>query len=198
MAKSTQPPKAGLRNFAFICAICVAMAFLINTLFGERPLATIALDGKSFVDQIAWGTTIALAVGVPFVAGIQFIPSLAPLRDQFVELAIRVDFSGLNPLWMALFAGLGEEVLFRGAIQQIIGLWWSSLVFVLLHSGTYQFRALTWRKAVIAVLIFGISLLLGYIFVNLGLLAAVAAHTIFDVVALFALQRLLRQYANRV
>jgi uncharacterized protein len=195
MAESTQRPKAGLRNFALICAICVAMAFLINMLFGERPLATIALDGRPFVDQIAWGTTIALAVGVPFVAGIQFIPSLAPLRNQFVELAVRVDFSGLNPLWMAMFAGLGEEVLFRGAIQPIIGLWWSSLVFVLLHSGTYQFRSLTWKKAVLAVFVFGVSLLLGYIFVNVGLLAAVAAHTIFDVVALFGLQRLLRQYA---
>ena len=195
MAEFTQRPKAGLRHFAFIFAICVAMAFLINMLFGERPLETIALDGKPLVDQIAWGTTIALAVGVPFVAGIQFIPSLAPLRSQFVEVAIRVDFSGLNPLWMAIFAGLGEEVLFRGAIQPIIGLWWSSLVFVLLHSGTYQFRSLNWKKAVLAVFVFGVSLLLGYIFVNVGLLAAVAAHTTFDIVALFGLQRLLRQYA---
>jgi membrane protease YdiL (CAAX protease family) len=195
MAESTQRPKAGLRNFAFTCAIGVALAFFINMLFGERPLATIALDGKPLVDQIAWGTTIALAMGVPIVVGIRFVPALAPLRNQLVELAIRADFSGLNPLWMAMFAGLGEEVLFRGAIQPIIGLWWSSLVFVLLHSGTYQFRSLNWKKAVFAVLVFVVSLLLGYIFVNIGLLAAVVAHTTIDVVLLFGLQRLLRQYA---
>jgi Co/Zn/Cd efflux system component len=69
------------------------------------------------------------------------------------------------------------------------------LVFVLLHSGTYQFRSLNWKKAVLAVFVFGVSLLLGYIFVNVGLLAAVVAHMTFDVVALFGLQRLLRQYA---
>jgi membrane protease YdiL (CAAX protease family) len=94
-----------------------------------------------------------------------------------------------------VLAGCGEEILFRGAIQPIIGLWWSSLIFVLLHSGTYQVRSLNWKKAVFGFLVFSVSLLLGYLFENVGLLAAVVAHTTFDVVALFAAQRLLRKYA---
>jgi uncharacterized protein len=195
VAEPMQRPKAGLRSFALICAICVALALFINMLFGERPLAAIALDGRPLVDQIVWGTTIGLAMAVTMVAGVQFIPALAPLRNQLVELACRFDFSGLNPLWIAMCAGLGEEVLFRGAIQPIIGLWWSSFVFLLLHSKTYQFRSFNWKKAVFAVLVFVISLLMGYIFVNVGLLAAVVAHATIDVVALFGLQRLFRQYA---
>jgi uncharacterized protein len=86
-------------------------------------------------------------------------------------------------------------LLFRGAIQPVIGLWWSSLIFVLLHSGTYQFRTMNWNKAVLAVLVLAMSLLLGYLFLKLGLLAAVTAHTTFDVIALFGLQLLLRQNA---
>jgi len=199
MVEPVQRPKAGLRNFAFTCAIAVALAFLINMVFGERSLVAIALDGRPLFDQVLlgsmWGSVTALAIGVPMVISILLIPALAALRNQFVELATRVDFSGLNPLWMAMFAGVGEEILFRGAIQPIIGLWWSSLAFVLLHVGTYQFRSLNWKKVVIAILIFVVSLLLGYIFVQFGLLAAVVAHATLDVVALFALQWQLRKYA---
>ena len=198
MAEPVKRAQAGVRNFAFIWAICFAMAFLVNLIFGDRPLLAIALDGQPFVDQIAWGIAIALAAGVPVIVGIRVTPFLAPLRNQFAELGTRIDFSGLNPLWIAMFAGFGEEVLFRGAIQPIIGLWWSSLIFVLLHSGTYQFRSMNWTKAGSAVGIFVVSLLLGYTFMNVGLLAAIVAHTTFDVVALFALQRLLRQYAQCV
>jgi membrane protease YdiL (CAAX protease family) len=196
MTEPVERARAGVRHFAITCAVGVALAFLINVLFGERPLLAIALDGKPFIDQIAWGMAIALAVVVPIIAAILLLPILAPLRNQVVELfCTRVDFSGWNPLWMSMFAGCGEEVLFRGAIQPIIGLWLSSLVFVLLHSGTYQFRSLNWKKAVFAAFVFVVSLLLGYIFVNIGLLAAVVAHATLDVVALFATQRLLRQYA---
>jgi membrane protease YdiL (CAAX protease family) len=195
VSEPKQRHQAGLRNFTFICATAIALAFLISILFGERPLLAIALDGKPFVDQIAWGVAAALTFIVPITVGILVIPFLAPLRDQFTEIASRVDLSGLNPLWISMLAGCGEEILFRGAIQPIIGLWWSSFTFVLLHSGTYQFRYLNWKKAVFGFLVFLVSLLLGYLFGNVGLLAAVVAHTTFDVVALFAAQRLVRKSA---
>lgn len=198
MIQTTQRPKAGLLSFSVICAICIAVAYLINWLFGQKSLVTIALDGEPLISQITWGTTfgisIALAVGIPLVIGTVYLPTFAQLRSQLVELAERVDFSGLNPLWISMFAGLGEEVLFRGAIQPAIGLWWASVVFVLLHSGTYQLRSLNWKKAVMATLVFAVSLLLGYIFLHFGLLAAIITHVTLDVVALFGLQWLVLKY----
>ena len=35
---------------------------------------------------------------------------------------------GFNPLWISLCAGFGEEMLFRGAPQPLLGLWLTSLV----------------------------------------------------------------------
>jgi hypothetical protein len=69
------------------------MALLINVLFGSRPLMAIALDGRPAMDQLAWGVAIAAALGFPFLAVMQFIPALAPLRAQLAELAMRVDFA---------------------------------------------------------------------------------------------------------
>ena len=65
MTESLQTPRAKLRNFIIICAVAIALAFLINALFGPRPLLTIALEGKPVAEQIGWGITLALAVGIP-------------------------------------------------------------------------------------------------------------------------------------
>ena len=195
MTESLQTPRAKLRNFIIICAVAIALAFLINALFGPRPLLTIALEGKPVAEQIGWGITLALAVGIPVWIAILFFPIFASLRNQLTELISRVDISGLNPLWIAVLAGSGEEILFRGAVQPITGLWWSSLIFVFLHFRTYQFRSMNWQKAIFAVAVFLASLFLGCIFTNIGLIAAIVAHTTLDVVGLFIAQRLVRGYA---
>ncbi len=194
MTESLQTPRVKLRNFIIIFAVAIALAFLINALLGPRPLLTIALEGKPVAEQIGWGITLALAVGIPVWIAILFFPIFTSLKNQFTKLISRVDISGLNPLWIAVLAGSGEEILFRGAVQPITGLWWSSLIFVMLHFRTYQFRSMNRQKAIFIVAVFLTSLFLGYIFSKIGLIAAIVAHTTLDVVGLFIAQRLVRGY----
>jgi hypothetical protein len=194
MTECLQTSQVKLRNFFIICAVAIALAFLINVLFGPRPLLTIALEGEPVAEQIGWGIALALAVGIPVWLAILFFPVFASLRNQLTELISRVDISGRNPLWIAVLAGSGEEILFRGAVQPITGLWWTSLIFVALHFRTYQFRSMNWQKAVLALAVFLASLFLGSIFSNIGLIAAIVAHVTLDVVGLVVAQRLVRGY----
>jgi membrane protease YdiL (CAAX protease family) len=196
MTDALQKPRTRLGNFIVTCGIAIALAFLINIMFGARPLLTIALEGKPLAEQIGWGIALALAVGIPMWAAIVLMPIFVSLRNQLIGLISRVDISGLNPLWIALLAGSGEEILFRGAVQPIAGLWWTSLIFVLLHYRTYQFRSMTWQKAICAAAVFLISLFLGCIFLTLGLIAAIAAHATLDGVGLLIVRRLVREYAT--
>jgi membrane protease YdiL (CAAX protease family) len=189
MTETSPQSLVRVRNLVFICAVCVGLAFLLNAIAGPTPLLTIALIGKPLLEQLGWGIASALAFGIPMWLAVLFLPSLASLRNQLIELVSRLDLSGLNPLWFSVLAGIGEETLFRGALQPIVGIWWASLIFVLLHFRTYQFRSMNWQKAISAAGVFLASLFLGYIFSKIGLVAAIIAHTTLDTVGLFWAQR---------
>jgi membrane protease YdiL (CAAX protease family) len=52
---------------------------------------------------------------------------------QWFFRSLLPEVSPSDALVLALASGIAEEVLFRGAIQPALGLWWTSLLFGLLH-----------------------------------------------------------------
>ena len=104
----------------------------------------------------------------------------------------RLDLSGLNPVWISLAAAIGEELLFRAALQPLLGVWITSLIFLLTHTPVYQFRRLNRATLVQAAGVFGASVVLGFIYQNVGLLAAMMVHTALDVVGLYVVRNALR------
>jgi len=174
------------------CAIAIALAFVINAAFSDTTLLTVLVEGQPIGAQIAWGITFGLAMSVPFVVVVFLAPMFSSLRKQLLDLVSRVDLDALNPLWISLSAGIGEELLFRGALQPIVGLWWASLIFTLAHFRSGQFRSMNWQKLIYATSVFIAGLFLGYVFLEFGLIAAIVTHAIADVVSLFTAQRLLR------
>jgi uncharacterized protein len=104
----------------------------------------------------------------------------------------RLDLSGLNPVWISLAAAIGEELLFRAALQPLLGVWITSLIFLLTHTPVYQFRRLNKATLVQAAGVFGASVALGFIYQNVGLLAAMMVHTALDVVGLYVVRNALR------
>lgn len=82
---------------------------------------------------------------------------------------------------LALLAGIAEEMLFRGALQPLIGLAGASVVFGALH-------ALTPGYFVLATLL---GLLMGLLYQwSGGLLAPVVMHSLYDLGALYLLRRI--------
>lgn len=91
--------------------------------------------------------------------------------------------------WQIFFyascAGIGEEILFRGAIQPLIGLWPTSIIFILVHG------YLNPKKP--ALFVYGILMVfiaagMGWFFIKFGIFAAIIAHTIFDIIIFFFLR----------
>lgn len=60
-----------------------------------------------------------------------------PGQSELVESISGEIFGNLNTVWdwfiLSLSAGLGEEILFRGALQPVFGLWATSLLFAIAH-----------------------------------------------------------------
>lgn len=101
---------------------------------------------------------------------------------------------GKLPLWtlllMAALAGICEEVIFRGWLQPMAGLWLASFLFALVHfpPNRYAWRhPATW--AMVA-LYFPVGLALGWLYQWRGnLLAPIVAHALSDALGLFALSQ---------
>ena len=187
-----QKPLIGVRRFWALCASAIALAFVINAAFGDGTLAAVLIKGQPIPAQIGWGVTFGLAISVPSTVVVSFVPLFTSLRSQLLDLVSRLDLGALNPLWISLSAGIGEEILFRGALQPILGVWWASFIFTVAHFRSGQFHSMNWQKLIYAASVFIAGLFLGYVFLEIGLIAAMVTHAIVNVVSLFTARRLLR------
>ena len=181
-------PVAGLKAMALSGSVTIGLALGIHALFGREPLADLLLRGDPWPQQLLWGIATGLLSGLPLIAIITRVRWFEPYFRQMVELTRPFDLGGLNPLWFSLCAGIGEELLCRGVLQPLAGICVTSVIFTLLHFQTGRFRTMNRWKALYALLIFVVSVGLGVLSVRIGLLAAMAAHTVVDIAGLTTLR----------
>ncbi len=116
------------------------------------------------------GGTVALAYGYEALGGSTENPAL----DAMVEA-----ITWPTALGLALAAGIGEEIFFRGILQKRLGLWGQALLFGLAHA--------SYATVLQVVLPFGLGLFFGYLVRRGGSLwVPITAHVLFDVVAIGA------------
>jgi membrane protease YdiL (CAAX protease family) len=93
---------------------------------------------------------------------------------------------------LALLAGFGEEIFFRGALQQETGLWVASFIFGILHGPSKDLWPLGLWAAVMGVL-------LGVVYESTGnLVVPAVAHAAYDGVALFYVKKKFRRIHDEV
>jgi membrane protease YdiL (CAAX protease family) len=150
-------------------------------------------------DTIRWeplGVGIGVAASLPLVAILVLITRFpaGPFArlHQVVTTEIVPIFDGCNILdfaMISLLAGVGEELLFRGVLQNALGQWLSPAVGLVLASLLFGLaHPITTAYAVLATL-FG--LYLGGLWLWTGnLLVPIAAHAVYDFLALVYLVRL--------
>jgi membrane protease YdiL (CAAX protease family) len=170
------------------CAGLLVLASLVSALFGPKPLWTVVADSRALVWQVSAGTAIAFAFAIPTLIAVLKINFFGSFRTLVLELPSRLDFGGWNPLWFGLCAGVGEELLFRGALQPLLGLWWTGLLFALAHYGTGGFKSMNLMKWGYAAFLFLTSLMLGLVQIQIGLISAVFLHSVADAFIFFVLR----------
>jgi membrane protease YdiL (CAAX protease family) len=178
-------PSFTLRRQLLTCIAMISIATLILYL-SHQPLSSALLIGLKPQIQIALG----LAIGIAFAAT-SYVGFLVQSKRQYTRRTVasysRFDLSGFNPLWIGLAAGIGEELLFRGALQPLLGLWLTSAIFVTVHVRAYQFKKIDAPTLVQAAGLFVVSVLLGWLAKYVGLIAAILVHALIDIVSLYAI-----------
>ena len=103
----------------------VLVALLLIRFVQHAALPDTLLAGLPWPQQALIGAVLGLLVG-----GASSISALrkpgAGTVQRTADSYGQLDLRGLNPIWISLAAGVGEELLFRAALQPLIGIWLSS------------------------------------------------------------------------
>jgi membrane protease YdiL (CAAX protease family) len=139
----------------------------------RERLGLTAMSGRDVVVAvIGLGVVIALNSGMEAIEHTRF-PALWAADQQMGQL-IAGDLSLVAGILLGVSAGVGEEVLVRGALQPRAGLFWASVLFTAGHVQYTWFGMLT-------ILMLGLSL--GVIRSRTNTTTAIVVHALYDMFA---------------
>lgn len=183
MTDAPEPPDPRtLVASASIFYLLLTAAGLVLALFQERPLGELVFGtGETVLRDAGLGAGAGLGV----VLATRALWKWEPVRRLNAELASVLGTPGsLAIAALAVTSAVGEEVLFRGGLQPLIGFWLTAALFGLVHGGSAKkFRL--W--AIFAALA---GLLLGWLtLLTENLLAPILCHLTVNYFNLHALTR---------
>lgn len=178
MTKKTLFLLAGGSLVLFSVAGWVIMKF-----FGPVELAEVLQFGLYLPLQILLGLILGLFIGL-LAWWLIDRPYFNETREFFVDIIGQFRLSWLEVILVSCCAGIGEEILFRGAVQPFLGIGWTSFLFVLLHGYINPFNQSLTVYGIFMVLAVSV---LGYAAFQWGLVMAMVAHTVIDIVLLHKL-----------
>lgn len=166
-----------------------SLAYLLIVVFQGREIGEVINQEydnypRQFLRGLLYGGIASLSV-----LWLLYNSILESSRVFFVKLIRNFRINFFDIFFVSFCAGFGEELLFRGAIQHWLGIWPTALVFIILHG---YISISDWRMTVYGILMVIISAGFGYLYENSGMVAAMTAHFLIDVVIFICLK-----YFNR-
>jgi membrane protease YdiL (CAAX protease family) len=163
--------------------IWLILSIIIIHFIQKRLFFDVLAEGSPYFIQLASGIFFGILFGVAAISLVNN-PQLKKVLDDYVIIRQLKEFS-LTPfqiIHISVVAGITEEILFRAAIQPLIGIWLTSLLFIAIH-GYIRFK--TVPHMMFGLFTFLLSMMLGYLYMFFGIIAAIAAHAVYDVIVLW-------------
>lgn len=162
------------------------IGFVIIGLFQARSIESVFSQGAPWPYQLFRGAVFG-TIAVLTLLWIIRHPIMDTSRDFFTKLVHDADLRVVDILFLSFAAGVGEEILFRAGIQELLttgndpttGIWVTAVIFVGLHGYLNPFD---WRMSIYGVLMVVVSAGLGYLYFYIGIYAAMTAHFLIDAV----------------
>jgi membrane protease YdiL (CAAX protease family) len=160
-------------------------------LFGGLGLAFIPITREVPSGAFLMGVKpLWMQLGLGFVFGIVManagwqiveLPQLKKTKAFFYQIFHPLKLNALQILLISICAGVGEELFFRGAIQPLLGVWFTAILFVLLHGYLNPFNLPLTVYGVYMTLVIGV---MGQFTEHVGIFTAIIAHVVIDYILL--------------
>ncbi len=148
------------------------------SIFRDNSLSILFRSSFSAWVQIVTGIALGFVLGY----GAKFIvsrPFLSDVERKYSRIIAGLHLNNWHIIFISLCAGFGEELLFRGAIQPLIGLWITAIIFVAIH-GYLDLR--DWKMTLYGLYMTLAIAALGYYTDYVGVFGASLAHAAIDYV----------------
>ncbi|GAA5522345.1 CPBP family intramembrane metalloprotease [Aliifodinibius salicampi] len=163
-------------------AVYLGISYLVFYFFHDTGPVKAYGHGLSVINQLITGIGSGVIGSAIIWIAINQAAVSKVLDDFYIIKMVRQSrLTSFDCMQLSFFAGAGEELLFRGAIQPLLGIWVTSVIFVGLH-GYFKFKSP--GHIIFGGIMFGLSAGLGYLFEYAGLIAAMSAHATYDVIML--------------
>lgn len=159
-------------GFVLIAFLGVGSMMRRNWTAVFQRLGLEAITTRQIIESFGWILLLVLLQALGGAIWEAIDPEQVTLVEELSNLLYQ-DFGFWHWLALAIGAGIGEEILFRGALQPILGIWFTSILFAIVH---VQYGFLTPATIVL----FLLSLILGFIRQRHNTTTAILIHFGYD------------------
>jgi uncharacterized protein len=166
--------------FLAVAYIAVGFPYWRDLRAATERLGIVAPDPRTIGIAIAATFASFVVAGIAGFLSQQFDPGLSESLDEIVDQLTAQVQNPIGAVVLGASAGIGEEAIFRGALQPRYGIIIPSLLFMMLHGPQYGFN--------LALLgLFGVSIILGLVRRHVNTTAAMITHALFNAVQVLVL-----------
>lgn len=174
-----EPPSVAVIAIAYALMLVFAWGWLyLRDRQGQIALTALGRYGVAI--DLSAGAMVGLVLFGGMAAAARYLRVLRELEGELRRLLGGPAALGETAIVVvATMSAVAEEVFFRCALFDVAGMWWSALIFGLLHAGGVR-RAWLWGLLAFAVgVLFG-----GMIHAGLGLLSVTVSHALTNYLSL--------------
>jgi membrane protease YdiL (CAAX protease family) len=102
---------------------------------------------------------------------------MKPVMNKYAQLFGAFELNHSEMIYISICAGVGEEILFRGALQPLMGIILTSIFFVAIHG---YLNPKNWRISIYGIFMTIAIIGVGYISIHIGLISAIFTHAMID------------------
>ena len=163
-------PFVGFVIFYFIEGDAASFLNIFSTKIGYSQELIIGLFSGLLFGVIAW-----FLITSPFLSSVLF-------KYGGVIQSLKLGVPSI--ILVSICAGVGEEIFFRGVLQDYFGVVITAIVFVAIHG---YLSISDWRISIYGLYMTTVIVLIGFMDQYLGLTSAMMAHTVIDIVLFYLL-----------
>ena len=161
------------------------VGFIIHYFLFETSFILLFVSKSNLPIELVIGSITGLGFG--YLAWyIISMPFMSPVLNKYRNLICTFDLDLPHIFFVSFCAGFGEEILFRGVLQPHLGVWVTAIIFVAIHG---YLNPNNWRITVYGIYLTIAIGIIGYLTQYFGLITAIIAHMMIDVILFYKLTK---------